>query len=137
MVGETDLQVMLASMQPEMDPRDFVFCTLSRNASVDFNNEAVLATVREAEGLSVVLDRQYAEELGVAFESVFRKISLTVHSSLEAVGLTAAFATALGDACISANVIAGHYHDHILVGKEDADRAVHVLRALSQGQSDR
>jgi hypothetical protein len=60
-------------------------------------------------------------------------ISLDVHSSLEAVGLTAAFATALGNEGISANVIAAYYHDHIFVPTADAERAVAALKALSGG----
>jgi len=59
-------------------------------------------------------------------------ITLTVHSSLEAVGLTAAFATALGNAGISCNVIAGFYHDHLFVGKDDAHTALTVLRELAK-----
>ncbi|WP_175108399.1 ACT domain-containing protein [Pararobbsia alpina] len=40
-------------------------------------------------------------------------ITLTVNSALEAVGLTAALATALGNSGISCNVVAGAYHDYI------------------------
>jgi len=61
-----------------------------------------------------------------------RQITLTVHSSLEAVGLTAAFATELTRHGISANVVAGYYHDHIFVGAGDAERAVAALQGLSE-----
>jgi len=44
--------------------------------------------------------------------SVFRLISLHVHSSLDTVGLTAAFSTALGNAGTSANVVAAF---HIII----------------------
>ena len=55
-----------------------------------------------------------------------------MHSSLSAVGLTAAFATALGDAGISCNVLAAYHHDHILVPAEDAERALETLRELAR-----
>jgi len=56
---------------------------------------------------------------------------LTVHSSLDAVGLTAAFSTALAQAGIGCNVLAGRYHDHILVPHNRREDAVAALRALS------
>ncbi|MNG35746.1 hypothetical protein D3C84_1225580 [compost metagenome] len=58
-------------------------------------------------------------------------ITLQVHSSLAAVGLTAAFASALGQANISCNVIAGYHHDHLFVAQADAERALAVLRQLA------
>lgn len=58
---------------------------------------------------------------------------MTVHSSLEAVGLTAAFSKALTQANISCNVIAAYYHDHIFVPMKDAERAMEVLLALTRG----
>ena len=58
-------------------------------------------------------------------------ITLEVHSSLAAVGLTAAFAGALAQANISCNVIAGYYHDHLFVARDDAERALSTLRALA------
>ena len=61
-----------------------------------------------------------------------RLITLTVHSSLDAIGLTAAFAEELTRHGISANVVAAFYHDHIFVGAGDAERAVAVLQALSK-----
>ena len=58
-------------------------------------------------------------------------ITLTIHSSLEAVGLTAAVSSALTEANISCNVVAAYYHDHIFVPIADADRAMNVLLALT------
>jgi hypothetical protein len=59
-------------------------------------------------------------------------ISLTVHSDLQAVGLTAAFSTALGQAGISCNVVAGAFHDHIFVPVAQTQQTMAVLRALQQ-----
>ena len=61
-------------------------------------------------------------------------ITLQIHSSLDAVGLTAAFSTASAKNNISANVVAGFYHDHILVAKQDAEKAIETLELLTKQQ---
>jgi hypothetical protein len=60
---------------------------------------------------------------------------LTVHSSLEAVGLTAAVSRALTDANISCNVVAAYYHDHIFVPVQDAKRAMETLVKLTKQEN--
>lgn len=64
--------------------------------------------------------------LGDAVVSVCRRITLDVHSSLEAVGLTAA----LADRGISCNVIAGVYRDHLFVPDDRAEEAVEAFHTL-------
>ena len=88
------------------------------------------ARITEDEGTTLVLDQQVADEHGLPYDAVFGWITLQVHSSLESVGLTAAVATALARVGISCNVIAGYYHDHLLVGIESVDEAVDVLGGL-------
>lgn len=129
MTGETSLNTLLRSMSPELNDGDYVFCTLA-DASL-LNGAEVLGSFREREGLTVIIERQQAQDLGLNFEYVAAWITLTVHSSLAAVGLTAAFATALGSAGISCNVIAGYYHDHLFVAKDDAHKALAVLQLLA------
>ena len=84
------------------------------------------ATVAEAEGLTVV-----APLAALGGGEPWARISLTVHSDLAAVGLTAAFATALGREGISCNVIAGMHHDHLFVPWDRRENAMAALRALS------
>jgi predicted N-acetyltransferase YhbS len=91
------------------------------------------AAVREAEGLTVVLHRDEANRLGLAYDFVAAWITLQVHSALEAVGLTAAVSSALGAAGISCNVLAGFHHDHLLVPTAQAEHALEVLTLLQQG----
>ena len=90
-----------------------------------------MATFRESEGLSAVVMQADAETLGLSYESTHRCITLRVHSSLTAVGLTAAVSTALANAGMSANVVAAHHHDHLFVAAESADAALHVLQQLA------
>ncbi|MGO2019037.1 MAG: ACT domain-containing protein [Psychrobacter sp.] len=85
----------------------------------------------ETEGLTLVLTKDKADEAGLNYEGVFRQITLTVHSSLEAVGLTAAVSTKLTSKDISANVIAAYYHDHIFVSNDKAEQALSALKELS------
>jgi hypothetical protein len=75
--------------------------------------------------------REDADARGLIYSFIGRWITLQLHSALDAVGLTAALSTALGQAGISCNVFAGYHHDHILVPSPDADRALAVLRTLS------
>jgi len=129
MAGETALATLLRSMSPHLNEGDYVFCTLP-NHQIPAGCE-VIGSFREQEGLTLIVERQQAQQAGLAFDYVAAWITLNVHSALEAVGLTAAFASALGKAGISCNVIAGYYHDHLFVGRADAERAMQVLQQLA------
>lgn len=129
MAGETSLTTLLRSMSPQLNDGEYVFCTLP-DGKLPAGLE-IVGSVREQEGLTVIVERSHAVKAGLNFEYVAAWITLNVHSALEAVGLTAAFATALGQAGISCNVIAGYYHDHLFVGQADAERALQVLRDLA------
>jgi hypothetical protein len=131
MAGETSLASLLRSMSPHLNDGEYVFCTI-RDGHLPKDCE-VIGSFREQEGWTVILERGQAEKAGFSFDYVAAWITLNVHSALEAVGLTAAFASALGQAGISCNVIAGYYHDHLFVGQADAERAMTVLRQLAAG----
>ncbi|MGR4039176.1 ACT domain-containing protein [Pseudomonas sp. 910_21] len=132
MAGETSLATLLRSMSPQLNDGEYVFCSITDPSLLQ--DCEVLGSFREREGLTVIVLRQQAERLGLAFDYVAAWITLNVHSALEAVGLTAAFAGALGQAGISCNVIAGYYHDHLFVGQADARRAMQVLQKLAAGE---
>jgi hypothetical protein len=123
----TELRQLLAAMDPEPVPGEFVF--VERPA--DLPDGIVLAGVREPEGLSVVVRREDADERSLEYEFVAAWITLRVNSALDAVGLTAAVSTRLAEHRISCNVIAGLRHDHLLVPSEDGPRALRVLKELS------
>jgi uncharacterized protein len=126
----SDLQVVLASMQPTLCTGRYVFSTLPVDAVIDQN--LIVASIREREGLSVVLAEPDALRLGLSAAFVAAWITLQVHSDLAVVGLTAAFSNALGQAGISCNVIAGVRHDHLFVPVHQAEQAMDVLHALQQ-----
>ena len=132
MTGETNLQKLLQAMSPELIAGEFVFCCFEESGYGDHTELEPVAAFAENEGLTLVIPRSRAEEHAIEYESVFRCITLKVHSSLDAVGLTAAFATKLTEHGISANVIAGYYHDHIFVQRDIADRAIAAIEELTR-----
>lgn len=134
MSGEKSITALLSGMSPTLNQGEFVFCTVANTTALQ--GVEALGTFREREGLTAIIERRQADASGVEYSFVAAWITLTIHSALDAVGLTAAFATALGNAGISCNVIAAFYHDHIFVSKDDAANAMEVLQALSRSGVD-
>lgn len=130
MAGTKDLNKLINSMQPKLVDEAFVFCSVVGRLEQHLHLEPI-ATFKEPEGLNLILTKDKADETGLNYEGVFRQITLTVHSSLQAVGLTAAVSTKLASKGISANVIAAYYHDHIFVSLEQAEQALLALKELS------
>ena len=136
MSGETSLEKLLQTMSPMLRAPEYVFCSIKNASYGDYVSAEPLAMFAEDEGLSLVLTRDAAEQFGLVYDGVFKCISLEVHSSLEAVGLTAAVSSELARHGIAANVVAAHYHDHIFVPREYADRAIDLLSGLSNLSSE-
>ena len=126
----TDLNTLLQSMSPELQVGEFVFCTV-KNPLSEVVQLQPIATFMEQEGLTVIVEKQQAQRANLGFDGVFKLITLTVHSSLDAVGLTAAVATKLAEHGISANVVAAFYHDHIFVQTEKAEHAMTALKEFA------
>ena len=80
------------------------------------------ALIREAEGITLVRPGEG-----------WARITLDIHSSLDAVGLTARVSAALAERGISANIIAALNHDHVFVPWDRRDEALAALRGLAQG----
>lgn len=124
----SNLAELLRSMTPKLNAGVYYFATLNNDDVLPLSK--IIATIREEEGLSVIVNEETVAEYALQAQFKCAWISLTVHSDLEAVGLTAAFATALGKVGISCNVVAGNYHDHIFVPYEKAELAMQTLRSL-------
>jgi uncharacterized protein len=127
MTGETNLDVLLKTIKPFHNEGEYVFCTTTNKVSI----EDIIMLFKENEGTTIILKRETADILELPYSFVAGWITLTAHSSLEAVGLTATFSTALAKENISCNVVAAFYHDHIFVDKKDAEKAMKVLESLS------
>ncbi|WP_413282868.1 ACT domain-containing protein [Vibrio sp. MA40-2] len=130
MAAITDLDILLKSMSPELIEGNYVFCTVNGPLSNYLAMEPI-ATFCEQEGLTLVVKKEIAIANKLDFDAVFSLITLSVHSSLEAVGLTAAFANKLSSYGISANVIAGYYHDHIFVQQDKTEQAMNALKEFA------
>lgn len=123
--GLADLSTLLANLRPEVRRGDYVLVTTTTLADLPAE-----ATIVEDEGTTMVLQKSTADAFRLEYATVFGWITLTVHSSLTSVGLTAAVAGALADAGIPCNVLAGFYHDHLLVPRGRLAEAMAALARL-------
>jgi hypothetical protein len=130
MSGETDIASILKNITPELHQGEYVFCTTS--SVPDLSIEGIIGVFKEAEGWTLILNKTLADKSGYKYSYIAACITLTVHSSLEALGLTAAFSSALAKHFISCNVVAAFYHDHIFVAGKDAEKAINVLKELAK-----
>lgn len=130
MVGIVEIEELLGSMEPKLMDGEYVFCMVVGKLA-EYVYLEPLATFYEAEGLTLILKKDVADAANMLFEGVYKQITLTVHSSLDAVGLTAAVSSKLTSHGISANVLAAYYHDHIFVQKDKAEAALIALQECS------
>lgn len=124
----SNLAELLQSMHPVLNRGVYAFVSLPAGGVPD--RVEPIATFRESEGLTLIVEEQQAKDAGLSILFRAAWITLTVHSDLQAVGLTATVATALAEAGISCNVVAAAYHDHLFVPVESASQAIAVLQAL-------
>ena len=136
MSGTIDLNVLLSNMPPRIDEGEFVFVSMEGSVYGAGCELSPIAACVEDEGLALVVSKERAEASELQYTGVFKRISLQVHSSLQAVGLTAAVAAALAARQISVNVVAGFYHDHLFVPILRAEEAMQILKAMIKGAAD-
>lgn len=133
MESERDPDALLRHMNPELRPGIFVFCTIPANAPIPAALNPLL-TFREQEGITLVIRREEAQAAGLRSAFASRLITLTVHSSLDAVGFLAAITSRLAEAGISVNAVSAFHHDHLFVPADRADEAMDLLREMSRAK---
>ncbi|MGD2035366.1 MAG: ACT domain-containing protein [Bacteroidales bacterium] len=119
---------LIKKVAPKLNKGRYVFITEQNPENIDYSE--VLCHFKEQEGTTAIMEKKKADQMGYSYSFVAAWITLTVHSSLEAVGLTARVSNALANECISCNAVAAYHHDHIFVPYKLADRAINVLRKL-------
>lgn len=127
--GKTDLKEFLKTLKPKHNFGEFVFCVVQDLEEV--NASDIVMTFKEEEGTTIIIRKELADRLNFHYSFIASWITLTVHSSLTAVGLTASFSNALSKNGVSCNVVAAFYHDHIFVDKNDTEKAMNILARLS------
>jgi hypothetical protein len=130
MPGERDLKTLLLNMTPEMHEGIFVFCSVAEETEIPATLKPKYI-FREREGTTLVLRQEEAESAALPYQYASRLITLTVHSSLEAVGFLAAVTGRLAEAGISVNAVSAFYHDYLFVPPHRAEEALHLLQNMS------
>jgi hypothetical protein len=125
--GEKDLQTLLKDMQPVMDDEEMVICSLAPKIAEDYMSLAQGYYV-EGEGVTVIISKHLADLNGLPYVYVFRRISLMVHSSLDAVGFLARITEVLAAQGISVNAISAYYHDYLYIRSDQAENAFKTLK---------
>jgi len=129
MTWEVNLKVLITNMQPQLNIWDYVFCSM-KQVPHEIQNICIML-FKESEWFTIILERLDADKYGLKYDWIMAWITLHIHSSLDAVGLTAAFSKSLWENNISCNVVAWFYHDHIFVWKNDSQKALDVLNSMT------
>ena len=125
--GEIDLAAMLAALSVQRRPG--VFAYIAVQVPTPGLIAAAHAVVKEGRLTTIVLPVDAAARAGQSTDVQFAWLTLTVQSSLDAVGLTAVVSARLAAIGIPCNVLAGYHHDHLLVPVDRVDDAIAVLAA--------
>ena len=131
MSGHRDLRLLLKNLEPELSGGEFVFVSLPDATPDTVRDLSPIGIFQEDEGKSLIVTKSAADLAGLKYEGRFRQITLRVHSSLHAVGLTAVIADACAEHEIPINVVAAFHHDHLFVPAESAEAALEILRRLA------
>lgn len=130
MSGEEDQIRLQRQMAPRLQPETYVYCTFPDHRLPGGLDP--MCTFKEFEGLTAIIERSQALHADIPHVFESRLITLTVHSSLNAVGFLALVSNCLARAGISCNAVAAYHHDHLFIPCERAEEALALLTQLSQ-----
>lgn len=130
MTADTNLSEVLKALSISCDDVTYGFVSVE-NTQFKFE-EGMLGTFHEKEGVTIVATNEYLAKNGLQPEALFAKLTVEIETSLQMVGLTAVLVTKLAESNISANVIAGYFHDYIFVQYDVRQKALEVLNALKE-----
>ena len=130
MPGIIELNRLLRSLDPILSAAEYVFSSFEGAVYRDHRELSPICAYQEKEGLTLIIAKDAADQNGLTYFSTYKRITLRVHSSLNAVGLTASVSRRLSERGISANIVAAYHHDHIFVPSKKADAALAALQEL-------
>ncbi|MEO0571419.1 MAG: ACT domain-containing protein [Bacteroidota bacterium] len=130
MTGIINLADVLVGLNPRLNEGRYVFVSSKGPLKVDSSD--TVGTFKEEEGITYIIKKEQADLQGLTYGPVMAWITLKVHSSLEAIGLTAAVSKVLSENDISCNVVAAYYHDHIFVPEKDAENALKTFISITR-----
>lgn len=116
-------------LNPVLNKGEYVFVTVLDTYTLD--PKKIIGFFKEKEGNTLIIEKELAEQLSLPYYFKAAWLTLEASTSLNAIGLTAAFSSALANQNISCNVVAGYHHDHIFVDHTKATEALNVLQALA------
>lgn len=128
MSGQTNLSEVLKSLKVSCDNVEYGYASV-KDKQINFDN-LILGTFKENEGLTIIAPKEYFETNDIQCEGPYAKLTIEVYTSLELVGLTAVVAKKLAENQISANVVAGYFHDHIFVQYGLRQKAIEAIDNL-------
>ncbi len=131
MASPIDLRELLKIMKPKLQLGEWVFCVVSEVKFRHMNIKA-LCTFKEKEGISAILDRPSADANSIQYSSMWRMISLSLHSNLEGIGMLAAISTRFAKEGIPLNIVSAYHHDHLFVPAKSVDRALAILKDIGE-----
>ncbi|KAK5112024.1 hypothetical protein LTR62_004558 [Meristemomyces frigidus] len=138
--GGMDLKSLIHSMNPTLNQEPFVWITLARTDPrlapfLSQKLQHVEVLVQESEGYTFVVTKTLADQENYEYVFPCRRITLNVHSSLEAVGFMAAIATRLARIGTGSNPVSGYHHDHLFVAVGKEDVVMGELRKMAEEQT--
>lgn len=122
-----DLEHLLRNMDPILEDEELVFCSLPPNQADEYLSVSQGYYV-EREGITLILGKHLADLNGLDYDLVFKRIILSVYSSLEAVGFLSRITEVLAAQGLSVNVISAYYHDYLYLKSSQAESALEILK---------
>jgi hypothetical protein len=129
MSGERNLELLIARMAPTLDPETYVFTPLGEPDDASSLRPRLL--FEEEEGVTAVVPRAVARTRGLTVDFPAKRITLNVHSALDAVGFLAAVTGELARHGIAVNAVSAYHHDHLFVPEARADEALAILERMA------
>jgi hypothetical protein len=116
-------------MRPELREEEYVFASVAGDSVEEYISDCLMS-FRENEGITLIVERDIADDAGFGYDRVWRLITLQVHSDLEAVGFLAAITKHFATKKISVNVVSAFFHDHLFVRDSDTEKALALLQEM-------